>query len=123
LFTSNHHADNPSIDILASKVVFHNQVYGSSGQSRHQPGGYPHRQFANGRGGDIILTTQQGENIVEVRGGESTGDRTSSQERIISRRDHRNPSSDIDLDEMDTKQIGINKTVAFEVHSSGDVER
>ncbi|RKL38953.1 hypothetical protein BFJ72_g7083 [Fusarium proliferatum] len=90
---------------------------------RHQPGGYPHRQFANGRGGDIILTTQQGENIVEVRGGESTGDRTSSQERIISRRDHRNPSSDIDLDEMDTKQIGINKTVAFEVHSSGDVER
>ncbi|KAF5966629.1 hypothetical protein FBULB1_11548 [Fusarium bulbicola] len=111
------------IDILASKVVFHNQVYGSSGQSRHQPGGYPHRQFANGRGGDIILTTQQGENIVEVRGGESTGDRASSQERIISRRDHRNPSSDIDLDEMDTKQIGISKTVAFEVHSSGDVER
>ncbi|RKL17138.1 hypothetical protein BFJ68_g4645 [Fusarium oxysporum] len=106
-----------------SKVVFHNQVYGSSGQSRHQPGGYPHRQFANGRGGDIVLTTQQGENIVEVRGGESTGDRTSSQERIISRRDHRNPSSDIDLDEMDTKQIGISKTVAFEVHSSGDVER
>ncbi|KAF4967439.1 hypothetical protein FSARC_5012 [Fusarium sarcochroum] len=112
----------PSIDILASKVVFHNQVYGSSGHSRHQPGGYPRRQFTS-HGGDIILTTQQGENIVEVRGGEPTGDRASSQERIISRREHRTPSSDIDMDEMDSKQIGISKTVAFEVHTSGDSMR
>jgi hypothetical protein len=66
----------------------------------------------------MVLTTQQGENIVEVRGGESVGDRTSSQERIIGRRDHRNPSPDIDMDEMDHKQIGISKTVAFEVHST-----
>ncbi|KAJ4256264.1 hypothetical protein NW762_009344 [Fusarium torreyae] len=110
------------IDILASKVVFHNQVYGSSTHSRHHPGGYPRRQFASA-GGDIVLTTQQGENIVEVRGGGPTGDRASSQERIISRRDHRTPSSDIDLDEMDSKQIGISKTVAFEVHTSGDSMR
>ncbi|KAF4455737.1 hypothetical protein F53441_1936 [Fusarium austroafricanum] len=102
------------IDILASKVVFHNQVYGSSGQSRPQHG-YPNRQFAGGR--DIMLTTQQGENIVEVRGGEQIGDRSSSQERIIGRRDHRNPSSDIDLEEMDTKQTGISKTVEFEVRT------
>lgn len=65
-----------------------------------------------------MLTTQQGENIVEVRGGESVGDRTSSQERIIGRRDLRNPSPDIDMDEMDHKQVGISKTVAFEVHST-----
>ncbi|KAH7251266.1 hypothetical protein BKA59DRAFT_126454 [Fusarium tricinctum] len=105
------------IDILASKVVFHNQVYGSSGHSRQQPGGYIRRQFP-GAGGDIVLTTQQGENIVEVRGGESVGDRTSSQERIIGRRDQRNSSPDIDMDEMDHKQVGISKTVAFEVHST-----
>ncbi|KAF5022460.1 hypothetical protein F66182_5496 [Fusarium sp. NRRL 66182] len=107
------------IDILASKLVFHNQVYGSSGHSRQQPGGYARRNFASG-GGDIVLTTQHGENIVEVRGGEHNNDRTSSQERIISRREHRNPSSDIDLDDMDSKQIGISKTVAFEVHSTSD---
>ncbi|KAF4993089.1 hypothetical protein FGRMN_6704 [Fusarium graminum] len=105
------------IDILASKVVFHNQVYGSSGHSRpQQPGGYPRRHFQ--AGGDIMLTTQQGENIVEVRGGESVHDRASSQERIISRREHINHSSDIDMEEMDHKQIGISKTVAFEVHST-----
>ncbi|EKJ77629.1 hypothetical protein FPSE_02127 [Fusarium pseudograminearum CS3096] len=109
------------IDILASKVVFHNQVYGSSGHSRNHPGGYPRQRFG-GNGLDIILTTQQGENIVEVRGGESSGDRTSSQERIISRA-HRNTSSDIDMEEMDTKQIGISKTVEFEVRTSSDPAR
>ncbi|KAM0235266.1 hypothetical protein ACHAPO_006063 [Fusarium lateritium] len=110
------------IDILASKVVFHNQVYGSSGHSRNQPGAYPRQRFG-GNGLDIVLTTQQGENIVEVRGGESSGDRTSSQERIINRRDHRSPSSDIDMDEMDSKQIGISKTVEFEVRTSSDPAR
>ncbi|KAM0351194.1 hypothetical protein ACHAP4_009332 [Fusarium culmorum] len=109
------------IDILASKVVFHNQVYGSSGHSRNHPGGYPRQRFG-GNGLDIVLTTQQGENIVEVRGGESSGDRTGSQERIISRA-HRNTSSDIDMDEMDTKQIGISKTVEFEVRTSSDPAR
>ncbi|KAJ4017611.1 hypothetical protein NW752_001516 [Fusarium irregulare] len=110
------------IDILASKVVFHNQVYGSSGHSRNQQPAY-HRQRFGGTGRDIVLTTQQGENIVEVRGGEGSGNRTSSQERIISRRDHRNPSSDISMDEMDSKQIGISKTVEFEVHTSDEAVR
>ncbi|RSL66585.1 hypothetical protein CEP54_003693 [Fusarium duplospermum] len=103
------------IDILASKVVFHNQVYGSSSHSRHIPG-YPRRQFTGGN--DLILTTNQGEHIVEVQGGDTNHDRTSSQERIISRRENREPSSEIDLEEMDPKQIGISKTVAFEVHNS-----
>lgn len=111
-----------SIDILASKVVFHNQVYGSSGHSRNQQPAYPRQRFG-GTGRDIVLTTQQGENIVEVRGGEGSGNRTSSQERIISRRDHRNPSSDISMDEMDSKQIGISKTVEFEVHTSDEAMR
>ncbi|KAF5004978.1 hypothetical protein FDECE_8557 [Fusarium decemcellulare] len=105
------------IDILASKVVFHNQVYGSSSHSRH-PGGYPRRQFIGGN--DLILTTNQGENIVEVHGGDPNNDRTSSQERIISRKEHRKPSSDIDMEEMNPKQIGISKTVEFAVHNSGD---
>ncbi|KAF4978620.1 hypothetical protein FZEAL_5023 [Fusarium zealandicum] len=107
------------IDILASKVVFHNQVYGSSSHSRPVAGGYPRRQFMSGRD-DLVLTTNQGENIVEVRGGGVGGDRGSSQERIISRREHRKGSSDIDMEDMDPKQIGISKTVEFEVHNSGD---
>ncbi|KAF4454791.1 hypothetical protein FALBO_15782 [Fusarium albosuccineum] len=105
------------IDILASKVVFHNQVYGSSSHIRH-PGGYPRRQFIGGN--DLILTTNQGENIVEVQGGDPNNDRTSSQERIISRKEHRKPSSYIDMEEMNPKQIGISKTVEFAVHNSGD---
>ncbi|KAH7184905.1 uncharacterized protein B0J16DRAFT_414335 [Fusarium flagelliforme] len=110
------------IDILASKVVFHNQVYGSSGHSRNQPPNYARQRFG-GTGRDIVLTTQQGENIVEVRGGEASDNRTSSQERIISRRDHRHPSSDISMDEMDSKQIGISKTVEFQVHTSDEAVR
>ncbi|KAM5372952.1 hypothetical protein ACJZ2D_007163 [Fusarium nematophilum] len=109
------------VDILASKVVFRNQVYGSSSHGRQNQASYPRNQFMGGD--DLMLTTNQGEHIVEVRGGQSAGDRTSSQERIISRKDHRKGSSDIDLEDMDPKQIGISKTVAFEVHNSSGTIR
>lgn len=68
----------------------------------------------------MILTQNQGEHIVTVRGGGTSRDRGSSQEHIIDGKGQRSPSSDIDMDDMDPHQTGISKTVAFEVHNSDE---
>ncbi|KAM5380813.1 hypothetical protein ACJZ2D_003337 [Fusarium nematophilum] len=107
------------IDILASKLVFSNQIYGSSSNSRGLPGSY-HRRQLGGRD-DIALRTQQGEHIVEVQAGGMSRDRTSSQEHIIDGKRHsRIASSEVDVSGVDPGRTGISKTVAFTVHNSGD---
>lgn len=117
-----------SIDILASKLVFTNQVYDSSSRSRGKS--YP-RQFVTSRKGEGTYTASRGEHVIEVQGGGGghggggaggggrSGHRTSSQERIIEAgSSSRTTPSDIDLEVMDPKRVGISKTVEFEVYES-----
>ncbi|KAG7284838.1 hypothetical protein NEMBOFW57_009453 [Staphylotrichum longicolle] len=73
------------------------------------------RHFVSGGREEVAFTPNQ--HVVEVHGGaaDSGYGRTSSQERIIRPNPFGTAASDADLDAIDAGQVGISKTVEFEV--------
>ncbi|KAF7555779.1 hypothetical protein G7Z17_g1915 [Cylindrodendrum hubeiense] len=100
------------IDMLASRLVFTDQAYASSSRSHRNP-----RQFTSNNNGGLHYSVAQNEQVIEVQGGGSKIQRTSSQERIIEAGTSQRTPSEIELDEID-KRTGINKTVNFEVYET-----
>ncbi|KAK0386453.1 hypothetical protein NLU13_6289 [Sarocladium strictum] len=100
------------IDILASKLAFNNQGYEYSSRSRRNPqGGTLHRYEDGG------YASNKNGHIVTVQGGASkTMRRTSSEEQIVDRSSAITPS-DIGLEAMDPRRIGVSRTVEVEVHN------
>ncbi|KAG7284853.1 hypothetical protein NEMBOFW57_009468 [Staphylotrichum longicolle] len=76
------------------------------------------RHFVSGGREEVAFTPNQ--HVVEVHGGaaDSGYGRTSSQERIIRPNPFGTAASDADLDAIDAGQVGISKTVEFEVEVS-----
>jgi hypothetical protein len=105
--------------MLSSKVVSTNQSYNLSSHSRPGRSSQP-RQFVTGGKDSIAFSTSRAEHVVEVHGGaEDSGyGRTSSQERIFRDESFGMAASDVDLGTMDSRRVGINKTVEFEVEVS-----
>jgi len=109
------------IDILASRLVFANDVYASSSHSRGgRSANRGPRQFTqNGDDDDVHMYPMPNvERHIEVKGGQERPQRTSSQEYIMS--DGSTSRAGTDIEEAATQGLAkkagtINKTVEFKV--------
>lgn len=102
--------------MLSSKVVFINQLHSVSLDSR-QTRPSCKRQLATCGVDSVAFPTSQVGRVVEIHGAaaESEHGRMSSQAHIISGGSFGMVASDIDLDTVNPRQVGISKTVEFEV--------
>jgi hypothetical protein len=104
-----------SIDILASKLVFNNQGYDYSSRSRHR--GHQYNQHVTVSRYDNEYAGNNAGHIVTIQGGagKTTMRRTSSEEQIVDRSAGATPT-EIGLEAMDPRRIGVSKTVEVEIH-------
>jgi hypothetical protein len=77
-------------------------------------------KFVTGERDQEIFPTNQAEHIVEIHGGaaDSGYGRTNIQERIIRAGLFGMAGSDVNLDAIDARRVGISKTVEFDVEVS-----
>ncbi|KAK7415551.1 hypothetical protein QQX98_005797 [Neonectria punicea] len=100
------------IDLLASKLRFTNSPNGSSSYGNGATTSRS-KQFSSGRRDNYSMGRT--EHIVEVHGGKTMMDKNGSQEQIIPGNSSQTETSEIDLEDMDTRGNVIKKTVEFKV--------
>ncbi|KAH7014797.1 hypothetical protein EDB80DRAFT_636587 [Ilyonectria destructans] len=100
------------IDLLASKLRFTNSPNGSSSYGNGGTGSRT-KQFSTARRENYSMGRSQ--HVIEVHGGKSMIDKNGSQEQIIPGNSSQTGTSEIDLEDMDTRGNVIKKTVEFKV--------
>ncbi|KXX74372.1 putative lysine-specific demethylase JMJD5 [Madurella mycetomatis] len=105
---------------LSSKVIIINQLHGVSLDSQQTQSSYE-KQLATGGIDNVAFPTGRVECVVEIHGDavEFEYGRMTSEAHIISGGSSGMVASDIDLDTVNPREVGISKTVEFEVGVSG----
>jgi hypothetical protein len=110
----------PSIDILASKLVFNQSGYGTSSRRARKLTTYG-RKCAQNQFVTASSDIQERNYNVQIQGGLASGRRTSSEERIV--RDHPEgfvPATPIALQSMHSGHINVTKIVDVQVYPADE---
>lgn len=103
-----------SIDILASKLVYHGQSYGQSSQPQDTPHRKAQERSTVRAGGPF--DSQKGTYGVHVQGVGNFGQTTSSEECIIPTYSERGTPEVVELNTMAQNSSSITKTVEIELY-------